>query len=616
MKMGVLFAIYALPPLCASSPTFNRDIAPIVFSQCAPCHRPGEAAPFSLLTYADAKKHAKQIAAVTTSRFMPPWLPEHGKGDFANERRLSGDHIRMIRQWAAQGAPEGNPADLPTQPKFVEGWQLGAPDMIVTLDKPYTLAAAGSDVFRNFVLRPAVNATRYVRAIEVRPGNKKIVHHANVLIDRSGASRLRDGQDGAPGFDGMDVRIETQTFDPESHFLFWKPGTSYTEEPKDMAWRLDPGTDLVLNMHLQASGKPESLQPSIGLYFTDQAPTRFPMLVQLEHDGALDILAGSSDFVVQDSLKLPVDVDLLGIYPHAHYIGKDLQGLATLPDGSTRWLIHIPDWDINWQAVYRYNKPLFLPKGTVISMRYIYDNSAQNPRNPSHPPKRVVNGDKSTDEMAHLWLQVLPRGGPGQRMVIQETVMSRRLEKYPSDFLAYYSLGALAQAQAKLDEAAGYYRHALLARPDSATVHNALGATLLSSEKPNEAIVEFKEALRLEPDYSNAHYNTARLLLAQERFGEAIEHLRAVIRVDPRDVPALSDLGGALMSTGKTDESIRYLREAVRLQPDYFSARYNLGQSLAGIGKVDEAAAEFRAALKLQPEDADSREALRRIGKN
>ncbi len=615
MRLRALFAIGALPALGASSPTFNRDIAPIVFSHCATCHRPGEAAPFSLLTYADAQKRATQIAALTSSRFMPPWLPEPGKGDFANERRLSASQIRTIRQWAAQGAPEGNPADLPPQPKFVEGWQLGAPDMIVTLDKPYTLAASGSDVFRNFVFRPAVNATRYVRAVEVRPGNKKIVHHANVLIDRSGSSRLRDGQDGAPGFDGMDVKIETQTFDPDSHFLFWKPGTSYSEEPKDMAWRLDPGTDLVLNMHLQPSGKAESLQPSIGLYFTDQAPTRFPMLVQLEHDGALDIPAGRVDFVVKDWLKLPVDVDLLGIYPHAHYLGKDLQGLATLPDGSTRWLIHIPDWDINWQAVYRYKKPLFLPKGTVISMRYTYDNSAQNPRNPSHPPKRVGNGDKSTDEMAHLWLQVLPRSAPDQRMILQESVMRRRLEKYPSDFLAHYSLGALLQAQSMPGEAAEYYRRALLARPGSATVHNALGATLLSGGKAKEAMAEFQQALRLEPGYSNAHYNAARVFLAEERFGDAIEHLRAVIRIDPRDVPALSDLGAAMMATGQTDESIRYLHEAVRLRPDYFNARYNLGQVLAEIGKVDEAASEFRAALKLQPEDADSREALRKIGR-
>jgi len=598
-----------------AGPTFNKEIAPILFQNCAACHRPGEAAPFSLLTYADAKKRAKQIAEVTASRFMPPWLPEHGKGDFAGERRLSDAQVEAIREWAMAGAPDGNTADLPPAPRFIEGWQLGAPDLVVTLDRPYTLTASGSDVFRNFVLRPQIDTTRFVRAIEIRPGNKKVVHHANVLIDRSGSSRLRDGKDGAPGFPGMDLRIESDTFDPESHFLFWKPGTSYSEEPPDMAWRLDPGTDLVLNMHLQPSGKPETLQPSIGLYFTDRTPTKVPMLVQLEHDGALDIPAGERSFVVTDSLKLPVDVDLLGVYPHAHYIGKDLQGIATLPDGTKRWLIHIPDWDINWQAVYRYREPVFLPKGTVVSMRYTYDNSDTNPRNPSHPPQRVTNGDRSVDEMAHLWLQILPRGGRDDRMVVQEAVMQRRLEKYPSDFVAEYSLGALMQQRGNVEEAVGHYRAALKSRPDNATVHNALGGALLASSQPQEAFEEFQRALQLQPDYSNAHYNLARLLMASDHFEDAIGHLQAIIRVNPRDVPALSDLGGALLATGKTDESIARLREAIHLRPDYFNARYNLGQALEAAGRPQEAVEQYRVALRLDPNDPDTRAAIAKLNR-
>jgi Tfp pilus assembly protein PilF len=605
----------AIGAVSAAVPTFDKEIAPVLFQSCIACHRPGEAAPFSLLTYADARKRAKQIAAVTASRFMPPWLPAQGAGDFAGERRLSDAQIATIATWAAAGAPEGNAADLPPSPRFVEGWQLGAPDLVVTLERPYTLAASGSDVFRNFVLRPQIERTRFVRAIEVRPGNKKIVHHANVLIDRAGSSRLRDGQDGAPGFPGMDVRIESDTFDPESHFLFWKPGTSYSEEPPDMAWRLDPGNDLVLNMHLQPSGKPESLQPSIGLYFTERAPTKFPMLVQLEHDGALDIPAGEKSFVVTDSLKLPVDVDVLGVYPHAHYIGKDLQGIATLPDGTKRPLIHIPDWDINWQAVYRYREPVFLPRGTVVLMRYTYDNSDANPRNPSHPARRVTNGDRSEDEMAHLWLQILPRGGPDDRLAVQEAVMRRRLEKYPSDFLAEYSLGALMQQRGKIDEAVGYYRAALKSRPDNATVHNALGGALLASSQPQEAFAQFQRALELQPDYANAHYNLARLLLASDHLEDAIQHLQAVLRVNPRDVPALSDLGGALLATGKTEESIARLREAVRLGPEYFNARYNLGQALEAAGKPREAVEQYRVALKLDPNDADARAAIAKLQK-
>jgi tetratricopeptide (TPR) repeat protein len=349
------------------------------------------------------------------------------------------------------------------------------------------------------------------------------------------------------------------------------------------------------------------------LYFTERAPTKLPMLVQLEHDGTLDIPPGDKDFVVTDSLKLPVDVDLLGVYPHAHYLGKDLQGLATLPDGRKKWLIHIPDWDINWQAVYHYKEPLFLPRGTVVSMHYTYDNSAQNPRNPSHPPRRVTNGDRSTDEMAHLWLQILPRGGPDERMVVQEAVMRRRLEKYPSDFLAQYSLGALLQQRGRPEEAAAYYRAALKTRPEESMVHNSLGSALLETGKGPEALAEFEEALRLQPAYANAHYNMARLLLAADRFEDAIGHLRAVIRANPQDAAALSDLGGALLAMGNTDEAIERLREAVRLRPDYLNARYNFGQALEAAGKLADAAEEYRAALKIDPTDRDTLAALRKL---
>ena len=611
------FAIVACL-LCApaAAQTFTKDVAPILFEHCAPCHRPGEAAPFPLLEYKDAKTHAKQIAAVTQSRYMPPWLPAPGKGQFAGERRLTDAQLRILKAWADNNAPEGDPQLLPPKPQFTEGWKLGKPDLVVTVDRAYTLTASGSDVFRNFVLRVPVDRTRYVRAIEVRPGNKKIVHHANVFVDRAGSSRLRDGTDGAPGFPGMDLKIESATFDPDSHFLFWKPGTVPTEEPPGMAWRLDPGTDLVLNMHLQPSGKLETLQPSIGLYFTDQAPTVKPMLLQLESDGALDIPPGKRDFVVSDTLTLPMGVRVLGVYPHAHYIGKDLQAYATLPDGTRRWLIDIPDWDINWQAVFPYKKPLVLPKGTIITMRYTYDNGAGNPRNPNHPPIRVTNGDRSIDEMAHLWLQVVPLGdgsGADPRIVLQEAVLRRRLEKYPADFYAQYSLGAIQQSKGDLDGAIAWYRKALRGSPDDAVAHNALGTALQQTGQLDQSLTEFQAALRSRPDYPDAHYNLARSLLAADRFPEAIAHLREVIRTNPQDAPALSDLGAALQTTGNAAEGMRFLREAVRVRPDYFNARYNLGQALAAAGQSQEAANEFRAALKLRPDDADTRQALQSL---
>jgi len=196
----------------------------------------------------------------------------------------------------------------------------------------------------------------------------------------------------------MDLALDRNPFDPESHFLFWKPGTAPHYEPDGFSWRLDSGNYLVLNTHLQPTGKSEQVQPAIALYFTDKPPDRFPILIQLEHDGALDIPPGTRDFRVSDDFRLPIDADVLAVYPHAHYLGKLLEGYATLPDGTRKWLIRIPDWDLDWQAVYRDREPVFLPKNSVVSMRYHYDNSAANPRNPNQPSKRVRAGNQANRE--------------------------------------------------------------------------------------------------------------------------------------------------------------------------------------------------------------------------
>jgi len=343
--------------------TFKKDIAPIVFENCAVCHHPGGPGPFSLLSYEDVKRRAQMIVSVTERRYMPPWLPAPGYNDFVGERRLSEGQIRTIRQWVHAGAAEGRPAGLPAVAEFNEGWQLGKPDLVVDLPRAYTLQAGGSDVFRNFVFQILVSTSRYVKAVEILPGNKSVVHHANILIDRTGASRRRDGEDGQPGFGGMELEIESETFEPQTHFLFWKPGTPAAFEPEGLAWRLDKGTDLVLNMHMLPSGKPELIQPSLGLYFTEQPATKYPMLLQPERDKALNIPPGERNFVVEDKFKLPVKVEVLAVYPHAHYLGKDIQGFAVLPDGKRKWLIRIKSWDLNWQAVYRYKQPISRREG-------------------------------------------------------------------------------------------------------------------------------------------------------------------------------------------------------------------------------------------------------------
>jgi len=561
--------------------TFSRDIAPILYRSCVLCHRPGESAPFPLLAYTDAKSRARQIAVVTRSRFMPPWLPEEGELKFADELRLSTDEIARIQAWADQGAPEGDPADLPAKPKFAEGWQLGKPDVIARATKPYALTASGSDNYWNFVFRAPIDRTRWLDAIEIRPGDKRLVHHANVLVDRQQNGRRQEIDPGA-GFGGMELTIESEVFDPDSHFLFWKPGSIPYVEPDGMALRLDKDTDLVLNTHLQPSGKPETIQPTLGLYFTDKPATLHPILLQLENDRMLDIPAGDKRFVVTDEFTLPVDVDVLAIYPHAHYLGKDLRAIAKFPDGRSETLIHIPDWNLNWQAVYRYAQPFRLPKGTAISMNFVYDNSEDNIRNPNDPPRRVVGGNRAVDEMAHLWLQVLPepisQGQNDPRVLIVEAMAQHNLQKNPDDFEAHYNLAALLMGRGEVPQAIAHFEHANRIRPNEPTVNNAFGAALLAVGRTEESIPHLTAALNARPDYFDARYNLGNALASLGDFRGALAQFQAAVRINPEDANAEANLGSAFAETGDLKQAKLHYERALRLNPNHELARDNLQQ--------------------------------------
>jgi len=565
--MRVFLALALAVPLAAQ--TFSHDIAPLVYKNCASCHRPGESAPFSLLNYDDVRKHARQIAVVTKSRYMPPWLPQPGYGEFQDEHRLTDGEIKLIGDWVAAGMPEGNPAQTPQPPTFTEGWQLGPPDLILKASQPFALAANGPDVFWNFVFTPDIPGTRYVRAIEIRPGDKRLVHHANVIVDRVSTTHK------TTGFPGMDLDIKSNIFDPPGHFLFWKPGSAPYSEPDGFAWRLEPGNDLVLNAHLQPSGKPETVQPSIGLYFTDKKPTQFPVLIQLEHDGALNIPAGARDFLVSDDFRLPMDVDVLAIYPHAHYLGKLLEAYATLPDGKRQWLIRIPEWDLNRQAVYRYRQPLSLPKGTLISMRYHYDNSAENARNPNHPPRRVKAGNNATDEMGHLWLQVLPKGSNDRRRELEEAVMQHRVEKYPDDYVSYLDLGELKLSRLDTQGAVTALEMAVKVDPKQSQGHNELGAALTRMGRAREAMDQFEQALRIDPANANARYNLVFALVKAGKMAEAEAQLQKVIAAFPKDASLHNLWGELLAQQGKKAEAIAQFDEALALDPRMDAARSN-----------------------------------------
>ena len=534
---SVLLALALVVTSAASAATFAHDIAPIVYEKCAECHRPGGVAPFSLLTYEDVKKRAAQIASATGAGYMPPWLPERGYGDFINDSSLTAGQIAAIAAWVSAGAPEGPVDEIPPPPSFPDGWQLGKPDLVLEAPGPAELPAAGRDIYWNVIFTPNLTARRWVRAIEIRPGQPRVVHHANLLVDRAGSAHLHEAAPGK-GFPGMDLVIGRSPFDPDGNFLFWKPGGAPHIEPDGFAWRLDPGNELVLNMHLQPSGKQEEVRPSIGLYFTDQPQTKFPLLVQLENDQALDIPAGARDFVISDDFKIPLDSAVLAVYPHAHYLGKLLEAWATLPDGSRKWLIRIPVWDQNWQSVFYYREPVLLPKDSVIHMQYHYDNSAANPRNPNHPPKRVRSGNQATDEMGHLWLQVLPHYPGDHRRELQEAVMRHRLEKNPQDAVAHMNLGAILLSRLDPQGAVTELRAAAQLQPNQPEVHNMLGLGLATLNRNAEAIPQFEMALRARTDYASARFNLATALAKSGKIDEAIANLRQILAANPDDAYA------------------------------------------------------------------------------
>jgi len=380
------------------APTFARDVAPILYRHCATCHHPGEVAPFPLLTYPDAAKRAKLIATVTASRYMPPWQPEPGYGHFQGERRLGDADIATLRRWAEAGAPEGDPAQLPPAPRFPEGWQLGTPDMTVSMPKPFAIAADGPDQYMCFVIPLHLTADKYVRAMEFRPETRSVVHHALFLLDAGHIGRQLG--ESYPCFG-------TPGFLPSGALGGWTPGMQPARMPEGLQLTLRKGSDLVMQIHYHPTGKAESDQSTLGLYFTDKPPAKWVMDIPLgSHQ--IDIPAGERAYKVRDHFTTPVDLEAVGIIPHAHYICKEMDGWAILPDGRKQWLIRIRDWNFNWQEQYRYAAPVKLPADTRLEMEFTYDNSDANPRNPNHPARRVLWGPETTDEMAGLHVQVAP----------------------------------------------------------------------------------------------------------------------------------------------------------------------------------------------------------------
>ena len=587
--------------------TFNRDVAPILHANCVGCHRQDGIGPFGLTTYADARPQAARIAAVTAERQMPPWKPVPGHGRFRNERRLSDAEIALLSRWAATGAAEGDPADLPPAPGPAGGWQLGAPDLVVAMPDPFLLPSGGTDVYRNFVLPVELDARRWVRAVELRPGagGGRVIHHARILLDGTGAARALDAAEAAPGYDGL--MLDHARF-PAGHFLGWAPGKTPAALPDAIAWPLDPGTDLVLQLHLLPGPEPVDVQPAVGIHFADRPASLTPVSVLLTSK-AIRIPAGAPAHVIEDRYRLPVAVDVLGIAPHMHYLGKRVEAWATLPDGSEEPLLRIDDWDFNWQDEYRYEEPIHLPAGTRLRVRFTFDNSTANPRNPQVPPVTVGFGPAATDEMAELMLQVLPVGDAAtlaRNLAVKrarDDILGYQalLRADPADHVnhaalavRYLDVGQVALAREQLERAIGL-------DPDFADAHYNLGGVALVEGDTASAIAAYRRAIALRPAYPEAHNNLGGLLAATGALDEALVHYRLAVRFDPGHSGAHYNLANVLLSRGDTADAIRHYRLALAAAPDDAEVMNNLARALVGTGDAAEAASLYALAIAAGP---------------
>lgn len=548
LASGLLLALAGGPAAFGAAPTYNTDVAPIIHKHCTPCHQPSQPGPFNLLSFADVQKRARQIVEVTSKRLMPPWLPEPGYGQFRDARRLSDAELRTLAEWTAGGCEEGHEHPAPKPPLFADGWPWGEPDLVVTLPEVYRLTESGEDVWRSFVIPAPLDKTRHVRAMAFLPGNKA-VHHAAVRLDRTPQSRVRDAAD--PGFGFGGIVLPDSALPPAGHMLNWLPGRQGYRSPEGMPWPFEGGADLVVQLHLQPTGRNEDIRPRIGFYFTDQMPTNqlvvFPLRVR-----TLDIPAGESRYLAKDSFVLPVDSTVIWINPHAHFLGEELKGFARLPDRSLKWLFWIKQWNFNWQDDYTLQEPVLLPKGTELVMEYFFNNSETNPFNPAKPPRQVRFGQQSTDEMAELWIQLLP-AGPADRAVLERALQEKMLR-----------------------EMGDYYTHRVKLDPADAKAYARLGFVASSQGRMHEAELQLLKAKELDPKDDDTRVHLALYWMSISRPADAEAELEAAVTLNERNALALGVLGYLKMKRGDLVRAEDCLNKSLSLNPKDESVRSNL----------------------------------------
>ncbi len=576
-------------------PDFATDIAPIIYQNCIDCHRPGGIGPFSLTDYPAVSRRARQIAEVVEDGYMPPWKPNpHRSPVLIGDRSLPPAAIDLIVEWAAAGAPAGDLSSLAPPIVPTQDWALGHPDLIIDFPAAYELAAEGHDVFQNFVLRIPLAERRFVRALEFLPEASLVIHHAVIAFDATPQSRQRDEADPGLGFTSMD-RGRAST--PNGHIIGWTPGQVPYEVYPGTAFELTPGTDLVVQLHLLPSGKPERVSPRVGLYFSDEPPTRSGF-VALLREHVIDIPAGESAYPIREEFILPTAAAVLGLYPHAHYLGRDLQIYAEPPDGTRRWLMHIPDWDFNWQSDYRFATPLELPAGTKLVMAYTFDNSAANPRNPRNPPERVRGGWSSFDEMGEVAIQLL-LSDRSDLPLLEEAQARYLIDSGEKSADTFYNLGLALDRQHRFPEAISPYENALRLDPTNAAALNNLGGIYERLNAADRAIPLYERALAADPALTVTRLNLAHLFQRDGRTVEAANVLRQGLALRPEDLPLRLALAESQIAGRNAAGALVTLEQGLPWHHQDPRLRFHLGQIRLVNQQLEAGLADLQAVTNL-----------------
>jgi hypothetical protein len=400
----------------AAVPTFAKDVAPILYKNCTSCHRPGEIAPMSLLTYDDARPYAKAIRDEVGEGHMPPWHADAPAGTFENERKLNDAEKKTLLDWVAGGAPKGNPKDLPKQPEYAEGWTIGKPDVVFEMQEAFTVPEKGTIEYQYFYIPTNFTEPKFVQAIEARPGDRSVVHH--VLINYQAKPDMtrtpvlafnREWQRlPQPAIGANRPRRNPEM--PARLIATYAPGTSAQVYRPGTALRLEPGGVIELQLHYTSNGKATKDRTRVAMIFSKDSSAR-EIRPSAFFNGTFTLPAGSSDTAVPAEVGFQQDTIVYGLFPHTHVRGKSWEYTLVLPDGTTKNILSVPRYDFNWQTYYMFKDPLQVPKGAKILSTAVYDNSAGNRNNPDEKVD-VKWGDQTWEEMQYTGILFSPVAQP------------------------------------------------------------------------------------------------------------------------------------------------------------------------------------------------------------